>query len=319
MSLTKVKSKLSSRFKNTANGNDESNCNESQEDQLLAMKYDDFEKQVDNNPNQEMRTSKSFTSLNNIVEVEESEQNQDDVKLLPPVTLDPNTQPLSPSSTSINQMSFSNSSPVKTSSLQEKEFSFLQQQQNSSNPTSPINSNMLRNRHDSIIDPLNTGLINEKLNSQILSPQPSSISTATISSLNNTRRKSSNISNASLVQQPITPTNEVSINQFQLQQENLEFADAMALSILDKVDENIKIEQENQNCSNIDEWTIWYIISTLHSLLTELDFGGFAFNSFAIKTIFALLFFPHTLAYFAYIYNKYNEIHDLNTICTTPI
>lgn len=255
-SLTKVKSKLSSRFKNTANVNDESNCNESQADQLLAMKYDDFEKQVDNNPNQEMRTSKSFTSLNNIVEVEENEQNIDDDKLLPPVTLDPNTQPLSPSSTSINQMSISNPSPVKTSSLQEKEFSFLQQQQNSSNPTSPINSNMIRNRHDSIIDPLNTGLINEKLNSQILSPQPSSISTTTISSLNNTRRKSSNISNASLVQQPITPTNEISINQFQLQQENLEFADAMALSILDKVDENIKIEQENHNCSNIDEWTI---------------------------------------------------------------
>lgn len=61
------------------------------------------------------------------------------------------------------------------------------------------------------------------------------------------------------------------------------------------------------------------MIYHFYSSFTSHRTGLWGINSFAIKTIFALLFFPHTLAYFAYIYNKYNEIYDLNTICTTPI
>lgn len=171
------------------------------------------------------------------------------------MSLDPKISSVTtPCSTNIHTTLSSHSS-----SIQEQELSFLQQ---SSNPTSPV----VGKRHDSIVDPLNTSLINEKLATQVISPQSSTVLTNTISTGATTtpiisttvppsRRKSSNISNISLPQ-PITPTNEISLSQLQ-SQDNLEFADAMALSILDKVDENIKIEQEGNNTyTNIDGWTI---------------------------------------------------------------
>lgn len=242
-SLTKVKSKLSSKFKTTAvNGAAEDHQVDPNE--LLAMKYDDLPKQEElaASNESEMKRSISFTNISSISESLERDQiidpiaEEEDQKLLPPTSISTN---------SISTLPLSIPHSETTETIKEKEFAFLQQQ--SSNPTSPI---PLR-RNDSIVDPLSiSSSINEKL-VPLLSPQPLTQS-ITVNS-NGGRKKSSNISTNSLsIPQPVTPTNETPSIRGGSEMENLEFADAMALSILDKVDE-IMIEQ---GVTNTDEWRI---------------------------------------------------------------
>lgn len=240
-SLTKVKSKLSSKFKNTA-VNSGAEDHQVDPNELLAMKYDDLPKEEEANES-EMKRSISFTNISTISESMERDQiidpiveEEDDQKLLPPASVSTN---------SISTLPLSIPNNETTETIKEKEFAFLQQQ--SSNPTSP---NPLR-RNDSIVDPLSiSSSISEKL-IPLISPQPIT-QTISVSSTGG-RRKSSNISTNSLsISQPVTPTNETPSIRDGSDAENLEFADAMALSILDKVDE-IKIEQGE---TNTDEWRI---------------------------------------------------------------
>ncbi|CCH47016.1 DNA-directed RNA polymerase II subunit [Wickerhamomyces ciferrii] len=251
-SLSTFKSKISSKFKNNSDQLD----NSVDEDGIFAMKYDDFNKEEEQSirGSVEIRPSASFTNLNNHELIQSSRNCSIDAgnplestSSTPPPLSQSQSQSQQPSSPSTTQFS-----------LKEKEFSFLQLQ----NSSSPITSK----RSDSIIDPLNTSILSDKLNmavnsipsSDIVSPQPRSIPpsiTHNNSIVSSTSRKSSNISTSSNflppLQQPITPTNEIPLSHKILEAQSLELADAMALSILDKVDAGIKIDQNVET-----EWKI---------------------------------------------------------------